>query len=191
MPIFWTSDGGIDTNGLSEKAALKKVLSACFDAINNSNYFIVFVGNNYGSCVPHVIIDELERQHHFIKRGQNLLNKGYKLFKSAEVLANESHNAHHYFDRENYKSRAEWESDVNGRRHYLLRVYGLYLVPEEEIQNVKIGTLLVSSIDAKEIICDRDLDWKVENGFSQYGIRLMPTYYDELLLCGNQNPSVP
>ena len=62
---------GIDTNGLSEKAALKKVLSACFDAINNSNYFIVFVGDNYGSSVPNVIIDELETQHHFIKKGGN------------------------------------------------------------------------------------------------------------------------
>lgn len=47
------------------------MLSACFDAIYNSNYFIVFVGDNYGSCVPHVIIDELERQHHFIKKGSN------------------------------------------------------------------------------------------------------------------------
>lgn len=80
----------------------------------------------------------------FEKEKRNLLNKGYKLFKSAEVLANESHTAHHYFNRENYKFGAEWESDVNGRWHYLLSVYGLYLVPEEEIQNVKIGIWLVS-----------------------------------------------
>lgn len=124
------------------------------------------------------------------KEKQSLLNKGYKLFKSSEVLSNEFHNAHHYFNRENYKSGVEWESDVNGRQHYILRVHGLYLVPRKEIQNVKLGTLLVSSIDAKEIVYDGDLNWKIENGFSQYGIRLMPTYYDELLLCGNQNPSV-
>lgn len=127
----------------------------------------------------------LLEQNRFKEEKQNLLNKGYTLFRSSDILSNEVDEAIQYFNREEYSSGADWESDVDNRRRYLLMVYGLYLVPEEEIQNVKIGTLLVSSIDAKEIIYNGDLDWKVENGFSQYGIRLMPTYYDELLLCGN------
>ena len=57
---------GIDTKGLPEDLALKKVLSACFDAIKNSDFFIVFIGNSYGSCVPQFIIEELEKQHQFI-----------------------------------------------------------------------------------------------------------------------------
>lgn len=47
------------------------MLSACFYAINNSNNFIVFVGDHYGSCVPRFVIEELETQHHFIKNGSN------------------------------------------------------------------------------------------------------------------------
>lgn len=166
-----------------------------YDIMKNTGYFIGLPGRYQGEGGVEITEKTKEEltldQNRFEKEKQSLLKKGYKLFKSSDVLSYESYNAHHYFNRENYESGLQWESDVNSRRHYLLRVYGLYLVPKEEIQNVKNGTLLVSSIDAKEIICDGDLDWKIENGFSQYGIRLMPTYYDELLLCGNQNPSVP
>ncbi len=160
-----------------------------YEIMKNAGYFIgsntKHLGEGGVEITEKTKEELLLEQNRFEKEKQNLLKKGYKLFKSSGVLSNESQNANHYFNRENYKSGAEWESDVNSRRHYLLSIYGLYLVPEEEIQNVQIGTLLVSSIDAKEIICDGSLDWKVENGFSQYGIRLMPAYYDELLLCGN------
>ena len=165
-----------------------------YEIMKNAGYFIgcntKHLGEGGVEITEKTKEELLLEQIRLEKEKQSLLHKGYKLFKSSEVLSNEFHNAHHYFNRENYKSGVEWESDVNGRQHYILRVHGLYLVPRKEIQNVKLGTLLVSSIDAKEIVYDGDLNWKIENGFSQYGIRLMPTYYDELLLCGNQNPSV-
>ncbi len=158
-----------------------------YEIMKNAGYFIGFNTKHLGEGGVEITEKTKEEllleQNRFEKEKQILLNKGYKLFKSSEVLSNESHNVYHYFNRENYKSGAEWESDVNSRQYFLLRVYGLYLVPEEEIQNVNIGTLLVSSKDAKEIIYDGRLDWEVENGFSKYGIRLMPTYFDELLLC--------
>ncbi len=160
-----------------------------YEIMKQSGYFIgvntKYLGEGGVEITEKAKEELLLEQNRFKEEKQNLLNKGYKLFRSSDILSNEVDEAIQYFNREEYSSGADWESDVDNRRRYLLMVYGLYLVPEEEIQNVKIGTLLVSSIDAKEIIYNGDLDWKVENGFSQYGIRLMPIYYDELLLCGN------
>lgn len=160
-----------------------------YEIMKQSGYFIgvntKYLGEGGVEITEKAKEELLLEQNRFKEEKQNLLNKGYKLFRSSDILSNEVEEAIQYFNREEYSSGADWESDVDNRRRYLLMVYGLYLVPEEEIQNVKIGTLLVSSIDAKEIIYNGDLDWKVENGFSQYGIRLMPIYYDELLLCGN------
>lgn len=160
-----------------------------YEIMKQSGYFIgvntKYLGEGGVEITEKAKEELLLEQNRFKEEKQNLLNKGYKLFRSSDILSNEVEEAIQYFNREEYSSGADWESDVDNRRRYLLMVYGLYLVPEEEIQNVKIGTLLVSSIDAKETIYNGDLDWKVENGFSQYGIRLMPIYYDELLLCGN------
>lgn len=160
-----------------------------YEIMKQAGYFIgvntKYLGEGGVEITEKTKEELLLEQNRFKEEKQNLLNKGYTLFRSSDILSNEVDEAIQYFNREEYSSGADWESDVDNRRRYLLMVYGLYLVPEEEIQNVKIGTLLVSSIDAKEIIYNGDLDWKVENGFSQYGIRLMPTYYDELLLCGN------
>lgn len=160
-----------------------------YEIMKQSGYFIgvntKYLGEGGVEITEKAKEELLLEQNRFKEEKQNLLNKGYKLFRSSDILSNEVDEAIQYFNREEYSSGADWESDVDNRRRYLLMVYGLYLVPEEEIQNVKIGTLLVSSIDAKEIIYNGDLDWKVENGFSQYGIRLMPIYYDELLLCSN------
>ena len=103
---------GIDTNGLSEKAALKKVLSACFDAINNSNYFIVFVGDNYGSCVPHVIIDELERQHHFIKKGSNKSITELEIDCAVSNNSLSMDNIFFYFRNENYTNQDDRVNDL-------------------------------------------------------------------------------
>lgn len=160
-----------------------------YEIMKQAGYFIgvntKYLGEGGVEITEKTKEELLLEQNRFKEEKQNLLNKGYTLFRNSDILSNEVDEAIQYFNREEYSSGADWESDVDNRRRYLLMVYGLYLVPEEEIQNVKIGTLLVSSIDAKEIIYNGDLDWKVENGFSQYGIRLMPTYYDELLLCGN------
>lgn len=157
-----------------------------YEIMKQAGYFIgvntKYLGEGGVEITEKTKEELLLEQNRFEEEKQNLFNKGYKLFKSPDVLSCESYNAIYYFNREDYTSGVKWKSDVDTRRYYLLKVYGLYLVPEEEIQNVPIGTLLVSSIDGKEVICDKKLDWDIKNGFSKYGIRLMPTYYDSLLL---------
>ena len=54
---------GINTENLTEDVAMRKVLSACFDGIDDSTYIIVLIGENYGSCVSQSIIDEIEKQY--------------------------------------------------------------------------------------------------------------------------------
>lgn len=123
--------------------------------MKNAGYFIGFNTKHLGEGGVEITEKTKEEllleQNRFEEEKQNLLNKGYKLFKSPDVLSCESYNAIYYFNREDYTSGAKWESDVDARRYYLLKVYGLYLVPEEEIQNVPIGTLLVSSIDREDV----------------------------------------
>ena len=51
---------GIDTMGLEENIATKKVLTTCFDGIENSSCIIVFIGDNYGISVSKNILKYIQ-----------------------------------------------------------------------------------------------------------------------------------
>lgn len=64
--IFLDFRWGIDTEKLSEHNAMLKVLSACFDGIDDSDCMIVFIGENYGSCVSNEILDIIEKRYNIV-----------------------------------------------------------------------------------------------------------------------------
>lgn len=117
-----------------------------------------------GTDITEKTIEELKLEiAHFELEIRKLLEKGYKLYMDSETIKN---------------AIRERSMESN----YARMIYGLYLIPENEIQNLDEGLLLVSSVDAKETIYDGSMDLQVANGFSTYGIRIMPKYVDEALI---------
>lgn len=160
-----------------------------YDIMKKAGYFIGLPGRYQGEGGVEITEKTKEEllleQKRFKEEEQNLLNKGYKLFLDENTLKALSCNAYHYYNCDDFENGGEWESKVKQRERYLLNIYGLYLVPEKEINNIKNGTLLVSSKDGTETIFDDNkpnFDWQINDGFSIFGIRLMPRYYDDILL---------
>ena len=156
-----------------------------FERMKAAGYFVGSNGKHLGEGgaeVTNKCLDELKLEQEQIEnKRKSLIEKGYKIFLESSVVEQESQNATEYYNREDYKSGMEWEATVNLRRNYLLSIYRLYLIPTEEIDNIKKGTRLVSSKDAKEVIFNGSLDWQINDGYSVYGIQLMPEYADESL----------
>ena len=50
-----------------------------------------------------------------------------------------------------------------------------------------VGRLIVSSLDGKEIVLSNDCNFDIQNGYSVYGIRPMPMYYDTALSANEKN----
>lgn len=139
---------------------------ACYEIMKKAGYF---VGNpwrylgEFSATLTEKALKELRLEAVQLKEeGKRLEDKGYRLFMDRDRLALEL--------------RGAKDSAV------LFALYGLYLIPEAETKHIAAGTLLVSSVDAREILYDGHLDWKVKDGFSVYGIRPMPIYADQMLL---------
>lgn len=157
-----------------------------FEIMKAVGYFVgsngKYLGEGGAEITDKTEIELNMEREHFEKTAKQLLEKGYKLFATNNEINYELYYSVKHFDRQLYQSGSEWESDVNNWERYLIRIFGLYLIPEKEVSDLPKGTLLVSSVDGKEIIYSDDLDLKIRDGFSKYGIRLMPQYVDEKLI---------
>lgn len=121
-------------------------------------------------------IHELELEKlHFTAQKERLTEMGFKLFMMPNEIEEANRTAHTYIKIENYKKPDEWERQVAKQREYLLEMYGVYLIPENALKNIKVGTQLISSIDGASVIYDGNNDLKVKAGYSTYGIRLWPS----------------
>lgn len=157
-----------------------------FKKMKMAGYFVGHPGRYMGeggTVITDKAVEEIliERKR-FDEERQRMLEDGFKLFMDSESIKKEIFNATEYYNRSDFRLGEEWELSVDRRRRYLSEIYELYLIPETEVENIEIGSVLVSSVDAEEIIYNGKLDWEIQEGFSIYGVRLMPVYVDELLL---------
>lgn len=99
---------GIDTENLTEDVAMRKVLSACFDGINDSTYVIALIGENYGSCVPQSIINEIEKHYEISCNGNEKSITELEIDYATDSKFIDSENIVFYFKEEhaeNYDER--------------------------------------------------------------------------------------
>ncbi len=146
-----------------------------FERMVAAGYFIGRPGRYLGEggvSITRKAIDELLLEKKQMEEAKAMLiERGYKLYMDSKAIEKNM--------RDDYSM-----CDV------LRKVNNLYLIPQKEIGNIKPGTLLVSSIDAKELLYDGVMDLQLKDGFSTFGIRPMPKYVDSKLLIDSKRCTV-
>ena len=157
-----------------------------FEMMKNAGYFlggpIRYQGEGAVKITQKVKDELILEKEYFEEEKAGLSKRGFKLFMEPSLVRYYESSAGNDFSVKDYGSPYALEMAVRSLRRHYSELYNLFLIPENEVQNISVGTLLFSSADAKEILYNESLDLKIKDGFSTYGIRIMPTYIDSKLL---------
>ena len=157
-----------------------------FEIMKNAGYFfgdpIRYQGEG-AVKITQKVKDELFLEKEYFEEEKTRLSKnGFKLFMEPSLVSYYECSAGNSYNIKDFSSPYAFETSIKYLRESYSKLYNLFLIPEKEVQNISVGTLLVSSVDTKETLYDESLDLNIKDGFSTYGIRIMPTYIDSDLL---------